>query len=103
MTASLPSEPALFGREGELISLSIATEPRLLEELLEALASLDFPVNPQLYHRSAEVRVEFPAYSQQIEQVRDALRREGFESENLAIAPPLGQPNKTGSLTVAAL
>ena len=43
MTASLPSEPALFGREGELISLSIATEPRLLEELLEALASLDFP------------------------------------------------------------
>lgn len=91
MTASLPSEPALFGREGELISLSIATEPRLLEELLEALASLDFPVNPQLYHRAAEVRVEFPAYSQQIEQVRDALRREGFDSGNLEIAPALAR------------
>jgi hypothetical protein len=94
MTASLPSEPALFGREGELISLSIATDPRLLEELLEALASLDFPVNPQLYHRSAEVRVEFPAYTQQIEQVRDALRREGFDSGTLAISRALGKPAK---------
>jgi hypothetical protein len=102
MTASLPSEPALFGREGELISLSIATEPRLLEELLEALASLDFPVNPQLYHRATEVRVEFPAYSLQIERVRDALRREGFNAGNLEIAPALGQPGKTDSLTVAA-
>jgi hypothetical protein len=86
MTASLPSEPALFGREGELISLSIATEPRLLEDLLEALASLDFPVNPQLYHHAAEVRVEFPAYSLQIDRVREALHREGFDSERLAIA-----------------
>jgi len=32
------------------------------------------------------VRVEFPAYSLQIEQVRDALRREGFDSDNLAIS-----------------
>jgi hypothetical protein len=91
MTASLPSETALFGREGELISLSIATEPRLLEGLLEALATLDFPVNPQLYHRAAEVRVEFPAYSLQIDKVRDALRREGFDSENLAISRALSQ------------
>ena len=92
MTASLPPESALFGREGELISLSIATEPRMLEELLEALASLDFPVNPQLYHRTAEVRVEFPAYSSQVEQVRDALRRDGFDARNLAISRALGQP-----------
>jgi hypothetical protein len=91
MTASLPSEPALFGREGELISLSIATEPRLLEELLEALASLDFPVNPQLYHRAAKVLVEFPAYSRQIEQVRETLLREGFDAANLAVAPALAR------------
>jgi hypothetical protein len=75
VTASLPYQAALFGRDGELISLSIATEPRLLEELLEALASLDFPVNPQLYHRAAEVLVEFPAYSNQIERVGDVLLR----------------------------
>jgi hypothetical protein len=91
MTASLPSEPALFGREGELISLSIATEPRLLEDLLEALATLDFPVNPQLYHRAAEVRVEFPAYSLQIDKVREALRREGFDSEALAVSRALAR------------
>jgi hypothetical protein len=89
MTASLPSEPALFGREGELISLSIATEPRLLEELLEALASLDFPVNPQLYHRASEVRVEFPAYALQVEQVRETLLREGFDAGDLAISRAL--------------
>ena len=78
MTASLPPEAALFGQQGELVSLSVATEPKLLEDLLETLASLDFPVNPQLYHRPAQVLVEFPAYSSQVEQVSDALRREGF-------------------------
>jgi hypothetical protein len=91
MTASLPSGTALFGREGELISLSIATEPKLLEELLEVLASLDFPVNPQLYHRAAEVRVEFPAYSLQVERVRETLRREGFDCGSLEISRALGR------------
>jgi len=75
VTASLPYQAALFGQEGELISLSIATDPKILEELLEALASLDFPVNPQLYHRPAEVLVEFPAYLNQVEHVREALSR----------------------------
>lgn len=75
MTASLPCQAALFGREGELISLCIATDPKLVEELLEALASLDFPVNPQLYHRPAEVLVEFPAYLNQVERVREELSR----------------------------
>jgi hypothetical protein len=89
MTASLPPELALFGREGELISLMIATEPKLLEELLEALASLDFPVNPQLYHRPAEVLVEFPAYSSQVKQVRDALLRQGFPNNRIEVSRPL--------------
>ena len=70
MTAPLPAAAALFGREGELISLSVATDPKLLEDLLEALASLDFPVNPQLYHRPTEVLVEFPAYLSQVERAR---------------------------------
>jgi hypothetical protein len=90
MTASLAPEAALFGREGELISLSIATEPKLLEDLLEALASLDFPVNPQLYHRPAQVLVEFPAYSSQVEQVRDALLRQGFDAGGIHVSRPLG-------------
>jgi hypothetical protein len=78
MTTPRPGEAALFGREGELISLCIATDPKLLEDLLDALASLDFPVNPQLYHRASEVLVEFPAYSSQIEQVSAALGEQGF-------------------------
>jgi len=91
MTASLPPESALFGREGELISLAIATEPKLLENLLEALASLDFPVNPQLYHRPAEVLVEFPAYSNQVEQVRDALLKQGFDAGGIQMSRPLSR------------
>jgi len=91
MTASLPPESALFGREGELISLAIATEPKLLENLLEALASLDFPVNPQLYHRPAEVLVEFPAYSSQLEQVRDALLKQGFDASGIQMSRPLSR------------
>jgi hypothetical protein len=90
VAASLPTEPALFGREGELISLCIATEPKLLEELLEALASLDFPVNPQLYHRPAEVLVEFPAYSNQVGRVREALSRHRIPG-GLKVCPPLAR------------
>jgi hypothetical protein len=91
MTASPPPEAALFGQQGELVSLSIATEPKLLEDLLEALASLDFPVNPQLYHRPIQVLVEFPAYSSQVEQVRDALLRQGFDASGIQLSRPLAQ------------
>jgi hypothetical protein len=82
---------ALFGQEGELVSLSVSAEPRLLEDLLEALAGLDFPVNPQLYHRPAQVRVEFPAYSAQVEQVRNALRRRGFDASVLVVSRRLAR------------
>ncbi len=72
---SAQPEPALFSPEGELVFLRISVEPRLLEELLEALAQLSFPVNPQLYHRPAQVVVEFPAYSERLGEVRSALAR----------------------------
>lgn len=78
--------PALFGQEGELVSLRVAVEPRLLEELLEALARLDFPVNPQLYHRPSQVTVEFPAYSARVDEVRDTLLRHGFSPGSLEVA-----------------
>jgi hypothetical protein len=56
---------------------------------LESLASLDFPVNPQLYHRPTEVLVEFPAYSSQVEQVRGALVRLGFDAGAIQVSRPL--------------
>ena len=73
--------------EGALVSISIAVQPAALESLLEALAVLDFPVNPQIYHDGAVISrfadgheecepatlVEFPAYLGQVDQVRDAV------------------------------
>ena len=70
--------PSLLGREGELVSVRISVEPKVLEDVLEALAGLDFPVNPQLYHKPALVTVEFPAWSARLDEVRRVLREHGF-------------------------
>ena len=40
----VPPSPSLGGAEGELVSVRVLVEPRLLEELLEALAGVSFPV-----------------------------------------------------------
>jgi hypothetical protein len=86
---SNPSPTTLYSEEGELLSLRISVDPRSLEHLLEALAVLDFPVNPQLYHRPARVIVEFPAYSERVKEVRTALGQEGFDAEGLEVAAVL--------------
>ncbi len=90
--ADASGQPALFGLEGELVSLRISVEPRLLEDLLEALAVLDFPINPQLYHRPAQVTVEFPAYSSHVDEVRAALRDHGFNPASVMLSSVLA-PN----------
>jgi hypothetical protein len=83
---------ALSGREGELLSVSVDVAARDLEDLLEALALLDFPVNPQIFHDAAMVYVladgsrsetpttlvEFPAYGSNVKQIRDVLAACGF-------------------------
>jgi hypothetical protein len=74
---------SLFGSEGELVLLRITVDPRLLEDLLEALARLDFPVNPELQHRSAQVAVEFPAYAGKVDEVRRMLRAYRFDPDAL--------------------
>ena len=85
--------PTLSGTEGELVSVSISVEPRALERLLDTLATLDFPVNPQLFHSAAIARihpdgheelepttlVEFPAYANRLEQIREALHARGLD------------------------
>ena len=92
MTAQPGSNPpptTLYSEEGELVSLRISVEPRSLEHLLEALTALDFPVNPQLYHAAAQVIVEFPAYSERVKEVRNALGHEGFDTEDLEVVAML--------------
>jgi hypothetical protein len=72
------SHPHLTGREGELVLVHVDTDPRLLEDVLECLASVPFPINPQIYH-GRPTRVEFPAYEQHLYEVRSALRTLGVE------------------------
>ena len=67
-----PSASVLCGSEGELVSVSISVNPRDLEALLESLASVDFPINPQIYH-GARTTVEFPAYAGRLAQVDAAI------------------------------
>jgi hypothetical protein len=64
-----------------------------LERLLELLAALPFPINPQIYHDAQVARlfpdgrresepttiVAFPAYASRLIQIREALAAAGFD------------------------
>ena len=87
-----PVTPSLATAEGALVSISIHVEPPCLESLLEALALVSFPINPQIYHDAALVYryadgreetesiplVEFPAYEGRLDEVRCAVQAFGF-------------------------
>jgi hypothetical protein len=91
----LPVTPSLSTAEGALVSVSIHVQPHCLESLLEALALVSFPINPQIYHDAALVyrftdgreetesitMVEFPAYEARLAEVRHAVQAYGFEPE----------------------
>ena len=95
-----PDSPSLSTGEGDLVSISINVEPRELEALLEALAQLDFPINPEIYHDAAMIYryadgsentrpatlVDFPAYQGRLPQVRAALARSGFQPAAMSVA-----------------
>ena len=97
--------PALLGSEGELVSISVTVEPRDLEELLEALAALDFPINPQIYHDATVVYVdrdgtervepstlvEFPAYGGRVEEIRAVLAAYGFPGHAISVSAMLDE------------
>ena len=85
-----PSAAPLCGSEGELVAVSISVSPRDLEALLEGLARVDFPINPQIYHAGSEASgigtiVEFPAYAGGLAQVRAALAGAGFDPEAIRV------------------
>jgi len=89
---TLPVTPSLSTAEGALVSVSIHAEPHCLESLLEALAQVSFPINPQIYHDAAVVYryadgreqtvpitlVEFPAYENRLDEVSRAVQAYGF-------------------------
>ena len=88
-----PSAGPLCGSEGELVAVSISVSPRDLEALLEGLARVDFPINPQIYHSDSGVStvVEFPAYSGGLAQVRDAVADVGLDAEAIRVRSMLAQ------------
>jgi hypothetical protein len=79
VAAALP----LLGTEGALVSVSISVEPPRLEALLDALAHLDFPINPQIYHEASTI-VEFPAYEKRLPEIRGLLETCGFPAKSVA-------------------
>jgi hypothetical protein len=84
-----PVPGSIRGSEGDLVSVRILTDPRRLEDLLEALATVEFPVNPQLYHHPSRVVVEFPAYARQIDRLKRLISANGFEADAISIRGPL--------------
>jgi hypothetical protein len=98
-------ETTLSGREGHLVCVSIDVDARYLESLLEALAQVDFPINPQIYHDAAMVYlfadghrrtepitlVEFPAYGARLDEVRRALEAHCFDPSSLHVTDMLAE------------
>jgi hypothetical protein len=83
-TSEIAPARFLAGSEGELVLVRVSTDPRCLEELLDCLASLSFPINPQLYHGVPTI-VEFPAYQGRLQQVGEALRIYGFDPSSMRV------------------
>jgi hypothetical protein len=102
---TIPATPSLSGREGVLVLVSIHIDARHLELLLEALAQVSFPVNPQIYHDAVMVyrhadghehsepitMVDFPAYEGHLGQVRHALESYGFDPAAIQITAMLDE------------
>jgi len=95
----LQSSPSLSGTEGELVSVHVYSDHRHLERLLECLAELSFPVNPQIYHQAglgyvyADGReefchgtiVEFPAFSQKLDEIRKVMKASNLPADRLYV------------------
>ena len=80
-----PAGSVLIGSEGELLQVRISADARLLEELLDCLAGLSFPINPQIYHGLPTV-VEFPVYEARLNELRNALRVYGFDAAQMGVS-----------------
>jgi hypothetical protein len=97
--ANVEAVSSLSGSEGALVSISISVDPRQLESLLETLAQVSFPINPQIYHdavvvyvypdqreqRESTTIVEFPAYGGRLDEVTQALQANGFDSASIQV------------------
>ncbi len=87
---AVPASLSLSESEGALVSVFIQVAPRHLESLLEALASIEFPINPQIHHElGVSAAVEFPAYESHLSEVRRALQASGFDPHCMRVTSML--------------
>ena len=108
---------ALATSEGALVSVSIHIDPRYLEALLEGLARIDFPINPQIYHDAeivtihadgteeieATTVVEFPAYLGRLEEVQRGLQAYGFSAGAVHVTSMLEELRAKGPMALEPL
>jgi len=76
--------PVLSGSDGELVSVQVSVKPRELEDLLECLAALSFPVNPEIHH-GVPTTVTFPAWESSLREVTEVLKAYGFDPRALHV------------------
>jgi hypothetical protein len=88
---AVPTNLSLAGAEGALVSVSVSVEPRRLEQLLDALAQLEFPINPAIYHDRSATLVEFPAYEDRLHGIRLMLESYGFPAASMHATAMLDQ------------
>ncbi|MCX6609448.1 MAG: hypothetical protein NTW74_01190 [Acidobacteria bacterium] len=82
----MTSTALLSPTSGELLAAEIRVSPRHLEDILEALASATFPINPELDHTApALTRVRFPIYDSQLASLREILATAGFTQSQLEV------------------
>ncbi|MEO8027555.1 MAG: hypothetical protein ABI823_13830 [Bryobacteraceae bacterium] len=81
--------PVLAGPEGELLLVRIEVPAARLETVLDCLATVPFPLNPELHHGHPRSAVEFPAYGPWLPQLRATLDAVGLGETTLSISPML--------------
>ncbi len=90
----MTSTVLLSPTSGELLAAEIRVSPKHLEEILEALASAPFPINPELEHSTpALTQVRFRIYDSQIESLREILVTAGFAQGLLEVHSPATELN----------
>ena len=57
----------------EFVMVRVTVPAQELEDVLDMLAGLQFPVNPELFSCGGETRIDFAAYGHQLEEVYSVL------------------------------
>jgi hypothetical protein len=69
-----------------LVDVKVNVPSRSLEDLLDALARLDFPINPEIRHGYPDTTVEFPAYDTNVSAIEMVLRAAGIIGVRIELA-----------------